>query len=134
MARTTLANVQLLSDDFADMTAAQMDPHIKSAAHIVTDQIAGDSATTNEKLELIERYLAAHFATVFVREATQEKAGSVGATYGGSRQRGTRLESTRFGQMAISLDDTGALALLNEAKTKKKTASFKSLWTEPEAW
>jgi len=132
MARTTAGNVRILSDDFADMTDAQLSPHILTAFTIINDQgIAADSGTTSTKLELIERWLAAHFATVFVREATREKAGPVAAEYEGNAKPGERLDSTRFGKNAIMLDDTGALAKLSDSKVKKQTASAKSLWTEP---
>ena len=133
--RTTAAEVRVLSDDFEDMTDAELVPHIASAHILVTDQgIADDSASTSTKLELITRWLAAHFATVSVREATQERAGDVSATYEGNAAKGARLESTRFGRNAILLDDTGALVQLNALKTKAQSAGMKTLWTEPDSW
>ena len=131
--RTTLSEVQLLSEDFEDMTSAQMEPCIIWAHTIVTDQIAGDSATTSTKLGLITRYLAAHAATCFVREAMSQKAGSVAESYGKGKMLG-RLDSTRFGKNAILLDSTGALSKLNSQDEKTKTASMSNLWTEPESW
>ena len=133
--RTSLAEIQLLSDDFSDMTAAQMEPHIITADTIITDQgIAADSATTSTKLGLISRWLSAHFATVFVREATREKAGSVGVTYDENAERGFRLESTRFGKNAILLDSTGALAKLNASTNKPQVASVKTLHRTRDWW
>lgn len=131
--RTTLAEVKLLSDDFEDMTSGQMDPCIIWAHTIVTDQIAGDSATTSTKLGLITRYLAAHAATCFVRETMSEKAGPVTESFGKGKMLG-RLDSTRFGRNAVLLDNTGALAKLNSLDSKTKTASIGNLWTEPESW
>ena len=132
--RTTLAAVQLLSDDFTSMTADQLEPAIAWAHIIVTDQIVGDSATTSVKLELITRYLAAHAAVCFVREATEERAGSVSARYEGNAAKGARLDSTRFGKNAILLDDTGALAALSAMSKKAQVAGVRNLWKEPSAW
>lgn len=133
--RTTAVQVQLLSDDFSDMTADQLEPHIASAHIVVTDQgIAADSATTSTKLELITRYLAAHFATVFVREATREKAGQVAVTYDGTAKSLGRIDSTRFGRNAIALDSTGALARLNVQTEKAQSASMKNLHKAPSTW
>jgi len=134
MARTTAGNVRLLSGDFTDMTDPQMEPHILAAFTIVNDNVAADSAATSVKLELIERFIAAHFATVFVREATNEKAGTVGATYEGNAAKGQRLDSTRFGRNAILLDDTGSLAYLNSLSMKKQTTSLKAMNKTPSTW
>ena len=127
--RTSAAAIRVLSPDFDEMSDdALFDPHIQTANFIVNDNI---TTATGDKYELIERWLAAHFATVYVRESTSEKAGAVAVKYEGNAKAGARIESTRFGRMAIVLDDTGALAQLNDRKTKKQTAGISNAGEYP---
>ena len=75
----------------------------------------GYDATT---LELIERWLAAHFYAVRDPRTTQEKAGPVAATY--ESKVDLNLAITRYGQQAMLIDTGGALAALNGRVTKGK--------------
>jgi hypothetical protein len=125
--RTTGAKVKLIFD--TTMTAVELDPFIEVANIVVDDQI---STATSTKLEAIERWLAAHFACVWDRRSIDEKAGSVSVSY--MPQQGKRLDNTDYGQNAILLDDTGALAALNALSKKKQTGTMSTLHKEPSSW
>lgn len=127
MARTTAANVRLIMS--TSLTDAQLAAFIETAHQIVTNEIE-DSSVTSTKLELIERWLAAHFASVRTKQTASEKAGSVSATFQG--QTAMHLEATHYGQNAMLLDDSGALAALN--KMKEESVSMSNLWKEPSTW
>ena len=117
MARTTENAVRGIIDvspDVSDLTA-----FITPANELVTECCVDDDATLSDiRLELIERYLAAHFYTVYDPRYESEKAGSVSAKYQSKVDLG--LSTSHYGQMAMTLDTTGGLAALNE-KTKRGT-------------
>lgn len=81
-------------------------------ANVMTDKIAscatdrGQTLTTSQ-LEMIERYLAAHFYSLRDPEYKQKKTGDASASFFG--QDGKGLEGTRFGQAAMTLDTSGCL-------------------------
>lgn len=112
MSRTTDENVSGIIDVSSgqDLTA-----FLLIANELVTE-CCGDSGYTDVRLELIERYLAAHFYTNYDPRATSEAAGSVSASYQGSTDKG--FDSSFYGQTAMRLDTAGGLAALNE-KIKK---------------
>jgi hypothetical protein len=89
-----------------------LDPFIFTASELVTEvcAIAGYSI---ERLELIERWLAAHFYAIRDPRTTNEKAGSVGANY--ESKVDLNLALTRYGQQAMMLDTQGGLASLNQS-------------------
>jgi len=83
-------------------------PFIETASSLVDDVAASSAAPGAARLELIERYLSAHFYTLRDPRPTSEKAGPVGASYQSKVDLG--LNTSHYGQMAISLDPTGVLA------------------------
>lgn len=107
-------------DDGDDLT-----PHIASASKLV-DRCCLTGVTgvvldyTTEELELIERYVAAHFYCVFNPRTTQETIGPAQQQFEGKSD--LRLQFTRYGQQAMLLDIHGGLAALNNglAKVEKK--------------
>lgn len=122
MPRTTLALIggiiqvdpEIVPDD------AAMVPFIAVANELVTECCTGAKGPVTEypedRLELIERWLAAHFYTNRDPRVTNEKAGSVGQAF--QSQVGLGFDTSHFGQMAMRLDTNGGLAKVNE-DTKK---------------
>lgn len=92
-------------------------PFIFPANELVTEKCA-DAGYTDERLELIERYLAAHFYTLRDPRPVSEKAGSVGVTY--QSKVALNLATSHYGQHAMILDTAGGLAELNETITNPR--------------
>lgn len=113
MSRTTAALVRGIIDA---PTTDDLDPFIAIANELVTEKCADVESYGTARLELIERWLSAHFYTVYSPRTTQEKAGSVGETYQSKVDLG--LNSSHYGQTAMRLDTNGGLAAL-DASTKK---------------
>ena len=93
----------------------------------------GDEDYTTADLELIERWLSAHFYTVRDMRAESEKAGPVAAKY--QSKVGLGFDTSHFGQMAMRLDIYGGLGALNEQIKNGKGQSFAVGWlgTDPDA-
>lgn len=89
-------------------------PFINTANGIVT-QWCTDArfAYTPDQLELIERWLSAHFYAVRDPRTTAERAGSVGVNYA-VQVKASPLSSTPYGQAAIAADYMGALAAMEK--------------------
>jgi hypothetical protein len=124
--RTTAEAVGLIIDVDSGIS---LTPFIEVANALVTKHCV-DGAFTVAELELIERWLSAHFYAIRDPRTTQERAGSVGESY--QSQVGLGFDVTHYGQMAMRLDWSGALALLNEQTKKggRVTASVTWLGTE----
>lgn len=110
--RTTNAQVAAIIE--LEVTVST-EPFIEVANSLVTE-LCTDSDYTDEKLELIERWLSAHFYAIREGRATLEKAGKVSATIQSKVDLG--FDVTHYGQMAMRIDTAGNLAKLNE-QTKK---------------
>lgn len=107
-----------LIEGIVDVTEdVDLEPYILAANELVTE-VCVPAGYDDTRLELIERWLAAHFYCVYDPRAQNESAG-VSASYEGSAA--MFLERTRYGQMAMILDTAGGLAALND-KAKKGTA------------
>lgn len=106
--RATVADVRILLDD----STATVDLFI-SQANIVVDELlapGGSSSLSNERLALIETYIATHFATL-----VREKGAIQESQIGESKERyhniyAAGFKATRYGQQAILFDTTGVLA------------------------
>lgn len=85
-----------------------LDIHIEDASSIVDDEIPKEDLT-DEQLERIERYLAAHsYKFLQNRQLFQFASGSSSGTFSG--RFGEGLKGTAWGQMAIESDPTNTLA------------------------
>ena len=124
--RTTAEAVGLIIDVDSGIS---LTPFIEVANAVVTKHCV-DGAFTVAELELVERWLAAHFYAIRDPRITQERAGSVGESYQGKVDLG--FDVTHYGQMAMRLDWSGALSKLNEQAKKggKITAGVVWLGTE----
>jgi hypothetical protein len=121
MPRTTDAAVRKLIELDASFDT---EPFIESANALVTEVCEtaedddGNAVYDAARLELIERWLAAHYCAQRDPRATQESIGrgAISATYQSKVDLG--FDNTHYGQMAMRLDTEGGLAKLNE-QTKK---------------
>lgn len=86
-------------------------------ASLQTDNITG---LDDDLLKEIERWLAAHYATVRHRRPVEEAYDDARHRY--AEHRGTGLASTEFGQMAMELDTSGSL--INSSKPKASFTVF----------
>lgn len=115
MARTTEAAVKEIIevDESISLT-----PFVAAAASLV-DEIAVDSGHTEDRLTLIETWLAAHLYTIRDPRPVSEAAGPVNTTYQSRVDLG--LATSHYGQMAMALDTSGLLKSLSSAA--KRTVS-----------
>jgi len=109
--RTTSEAIQKIME--VDTTViTDFDPFITTANELVTECCGDVSNYDDTRLELIERWLAAHFIAISDVRASMEKAGSVSASY--DRRIGLGLDQTTYGQQAKLLDTNGGLASLDQ--------------------
>lgn len=121
--RTTAAAVKGIIDTIVTM---DLTPFIDSANELVTEvcasQKAADGVTayySAGRLELIERWLAAHFYTVFDPRSASEKVSVITQRLQGKIDLG--LDSSLYGQNAMRLDTKGGLAAMNNAMKKQQS-------------
>lgn len=119
--RTTQALVQgiITTQKGVDLT-----PFIATANEITTDicgvyPVPYSDGYVGSRMELIERWLSAHFYSIFDMQLSHAKAGTVAVGYQYKIDLG--LKCTMYGQQAIMLDTGGGLAAYdNTAMTKRK--------------
>lgn len=88
-------------------------------AHLVVSEGLDSKGLSAARLEMIERYIAAHYITVLTERGGLTSSGVDNATdtYGGPKQ-ASGLAMTRFGQQAIALDPTGTLKAMASDQSK----------------
>lgn len=132
MPRTTYAQVAEIIEIDATITTDAA-PFIATANALVTRVCAdkldedGTAYYTDDDLELIERWLAAHFYAIRDPRYASEAAGSVNASY--QYKVDLHLAVTTYGQQAMMLDTAGGLAALSKGKRRRVGASY--LGTDP---
>lgn len=109
-ARTTETAVKGIIEVDA-ISVSSLEPFISIANELVTEKCGG-LGYSDTRLELIERWLSAHFYTVRDPRVTSETAGPVSASYQSSVSLG--LNSSHYGQTALRLDTMGGLASLEQ--------------------
>lgn len=120
--RTTEAAVSAIIE--VDATIG-LTPFIEVASAIV-DDVCTDSGYSSTKLELIERWLAAHFYAIRDMRTAQEVAGSVSQSF--QFKLGLNLANTMYGQQAMLVDTAGNLAALSKRMEKGKKQSVGVTW------
>ena len=95
-----------------------LDPFIETASALV-NEVEENSDHDANRLELIERWLSAHFYAMRDPRPTQEKAGPVAQTL--QSKVDLNLANSHYGQQAIVLDTSGTLATLNQMALKGKS-------------
>lgn len=123
MARTTPDALKAYVTVPSDFDVA---PFIEDAATLM-DAYLPASGLSEPILTLIEKNLAAHLLTLAYERGglVVKKVGESSETYAKAGEAGG-LRSTRFGQMALSLDSTGALEGIGSTV---KTAQFRVVTT-----
>lgn len=118
MRTTATAVKKLVETDSAIIAAdADMDPFIEAANSIVTD-VCVPLGYGDTKLELIERWLSAHFYAIRDPRARSESVEGISQSVEGAT--GLHLNHTRYGQQAMLLDYLGGLAGLQHAMANTK--------------
>ncbi len=118
MARVTVDEVKgLIKTNF------EVDQFIATASLIIDESLVGQGLSV-ARLKTIELWLSAHFVAVAEERGAlkQSKKGDSAETY--DLVVGKGLNMTRFGQQAIALDTTGALA---ESALTVKLAQFRTI-------
>lgn len=107
MARVTITDVkQIITTSMTDLT-----PFITAANLIVTEKLSSSDLGAATLAE-IERWLAAHFVACKERQPTSIRIGETEESYNWNTNTG--LLRTTYGQAAVALDTTGALAKLGK--------------------
>lgn len=115
MARTDSDSViGVLGDDYGpkvDGTLPSMTPFIASAT-VIVDRVVTCAARkgitlTDAELELIERWLAAHFYSCSDKNITSKSTEGASASYAGQTEKG--FDSTLYGQTAMRIDPSNCL-------------------------
>ena len=113
--RTTSTAVEGILEESPSLS---LTPFIETASYLVDKSCAtatqadGTAYYDSTDLELIERWLSAHFYYVAATRPNMEKAGSVSET---KRSRvDLKLNLTHYGQQAMLLDVAGGLTNLNK--------------------
>lgn len=114
--RTTSTQVQAILAPGRDYRSGDdLSPFMEAATAIVdrVNTCATESGITlsSTELELVERWLSAHFYVSSNQTFASKKTGSAAATYQG--QTGTGFKSSKYGQAAINLDASGCLLKLD---------------------
>ena len=122
MARTTSTAVSGIIE--VDSTIS-LSPFIEAANALVTECCSTDDYDST-RLELIERWLSAHFYTVRDMRAESEKARTVSEKKQSKVDIG--FDTSHYGQMAMRLDTEGGLAALNERIKKGIRSTVQMTW------
>lgn len=122
MARTTSALIGGIIEVDEDIV---LTPFIETANAFVTEHCSEDDYDA-VRLELIERWLAAHFYTVRDMRAESEKAGSTMEKKQSKVDLG--FDTSHYGQIAMRLDTRGGLSRLNEQAKRGGGVSVGAAW------
>jgi len=125
---TAVAVKKIIETD--DNISTDLEPFIEVANNVVTAHCTSGSLTA-ATLELVERWLSAHFYAIRDPRVESEKAGSVSQNLLGKVD--LNLNQTRYGQQAMLIDGTGKLAAWNkgmETGTAGATFSFDYVGSE----
>lgn len=103
-ARVTDSEVKAVVDTARDTT-----PFIETANLLVNEVVVPNSDASADMLKQVELYLAAHFVAITQEKGniTEQQTGQARERYQNAAKEGIRL--TRYGQMAITMDTSGAL-------------------------
>jgi len=123
--RTNSAAVQaLLGVNYDTVNAPSLTAFMETAALLIDRvedcAVDGGSALTADELEMLERYVAAHFYQTMDQGFASKS--TLSASMSAHGQTGMYLEGTKYGQAAISMDYTGCLAAIAQGQGAR--ASF----------
>lgn len=129
MSRVTQAEVEAIITVDSDVIGTTAWAAFITAANLlVTNAIGSDTTIGDSTKKEVERYVAAHFASLNDPRVMKEKAGDASVEYYGKT--GMGLEATQYGQMALALDPSGAL---KKAGMKKASIAMVDYSTESDS-
>jgi hypothetical protein len=111
-ARVTATEVKAIMDNCttADAVVTVM---IGAATELIDEVFSNNTEVSTTLLKEIERWLTAHMlASTLSRTTSDEKVGDAEVKYTGKW--GSKLESTPYGQMVLTLDFTGKMAKMGK--------------------
>ncbi len=117
--RTVATAVEaILGDHYDGENSPSLTPFIDTA-NVVVDEVVTCAATrgtavSSTALELIERWLAAHFYAISDPIAKEKETGDAGAIFQGETEMG--FDSTTYGQQAQALDPSGCLSSMSRGR------------------
>lgn len=111
--RTTgAAVIAVLGNHYDSSNAVSLDPFIESASLMVDSVVecatAKGKTLSSAVLEMIERWLAAHFYAISDPIESERITGKAASKFQG--RTGTGLDYTAYGQMAKRMDPSGCLS------------------------
>jgi hypothetical protein len=119
--RTTERAVKAILGSHYDGSAG-LHPFIDTASSLVDDIAAADPAIVSSRLELIERWLAAHYYEHSDPIAQSRSTGKASGQFQG--QTGMGFDSTKYGQEAKRLDTSGLLVRLDQPLRPKASCTW----------
>lgn len=122
--RVTPAEVRKIVET-DDVSLPDLVPFI-TASNTLVNRVCLASGYAESHLKEIEKWLAAHFYCQPDPRAQEQEIGDARDLFEGKT--GMFLTNTRYGQMAILLDDAGNLAALNNAAATRKKRTVKLTW------
>jgi hypothetical protein len=109
--RTTERAVKSILGGHYDGTTG-LQPFIDTASSLVDDIAVADSSISASRLELIERWLAAHYYEHADPITASRSTGGASGQFQGRTDMG--FDSTKYGQEAKRLDSSGLLVKLDQ--------------------
>lgn len=111
--RVTAEGVKEIMDN-CTLSDTIVDKYIIGANAWINNILSTDTTLGDPLMELLELWFTAHMISVSTcRTASKEKLGEATVEYTGTW--GMNLKSTSYGQMVLTLDTTGLLALAGKA-------------------
>ncbi len=111
--RTTATEVKQIMDN-CTLADATVEAYIVGANAWINNILGTDTTLGDTLLETLEQWFTAHMIAVSTcRTTSKEKLGEAAAEYTGTW--GMKLNSTSYGQMVLTLDTTGLLAIAGKA-------------------
>lgn len=136
---TPRTNATLVKQIISVQDGVDLTPFIAIANQITTDVCTyphvGQDATLfppytdgfiGSKMELIERWLSAHFYTIFDNQLSRANAGTVGVGFQFKIDLG--LKASMYGQQVLRLDNYGGLAALDNTVNTKRQIKASITW------
>jgi len=107
--RTNIDDVRKIAD-LDVLSNEELTEFIIDANAIVTSRL--DGYTDAGTLERVEKWLSVHLASMKHQRISRERIGPLTKEYEGTYE-GWGLRGTRYGRMAIAIDDTGRLGTVS---------------------
>lgn len=117
----SVADVRAIMEVPDEVSSSQLDAFISDAHIVVSEDLAGKGLSAT-RLAAIEKYLAAHFALQLTERGgfTSSRIGDARDDYVALSPQGqdqiAGFSLTRYGQQAITLDTSGTLKTMSNAK------------------